>query len=557
MKRDQQIIYQTACNLIEMYQACMDDYLYIYDMKNDTYRISSQALERFSIPSTFFDNVIENHKKFVYPEDFELLQNDIRNIIKNKNTFHNLQYRWISSDKEPVWINCKGNIIWENDTPAFMIGCINEIGNQQAADNTSGLLGMINYHSTLTNLKESATGGFVLQLGLDDFREINDKLGSDYGDKILKHTSQCIKKCMYPGQYLFRGTSADFILIDLSGHDIGLAITQYHNIRQTIDAFIEDTHYEAVFTISGGIVPWETIKQLSSKELQKISDFSLSQSKRNGKNQYYIFSQKDYDSFVRRRELTRHIRQSINNNFDGFEIQLQPVYNFKKEAVFAAECLTRFHCKEIGTVMPSEFVPILEETGLIIPVGKWILHSALSIAHDIQTILPDFKIGINISYIQVMKSNIINEIINSVKKYNVSPNTIIIELTESGMLDAGYRVYKLWSKLREHDIQLALDDFGTGCSNLQYLYELRPDIIKIDRSFTQRALKNEYEYRLLSLLSDLVHEVNTKICIEGIEFEHEFVQIQKLSPDSCQGYFFGTSCSVQDFIDKFIIPKTA
>lgn len=203
-------------------------------------------------------------------------------------------------------------------------------------------------------------------------------------------------------------------------------------------------------------------------------------------------------------------------------------------------------------ISPAEFIPVLEETGLIIPLGRWILHQALQACQKVRQWIPDFQITVNVSYIQIMKSNIINEIVSAINEYDIPPSQVVIELTESGAIESDTHFSKIWDKLKANGIRLALDDFGTGYSNFQYLYDLQPDIIKIDRSFTAKALQNEYEYNLLNLMSGLVHNLDLKICIEGIETEDERNRMQELSPDYSQGFFFGRPCPFEQFIEQFV-----
>ncbi|MBE5878012.1 MAG: EAL domain-containing protein, partial [Lachnospiraceae bacterium] len=148
--------------------------------------------------------------------------------------------------------------------------------------------------------------------------------------------------------------------------------------------------------------------------------------------------------------------------------------------------------------------------------------------------------------------NIISEIIYAINTHNMDPANVIIELTESGELESDSRFTKLWSKLKDQGVQLALDDFGTGYSNFHYLNDLKPDIIKIDRSFTMKALQNDYEYNLLALMSGMVHKLNLKVCIEGIEYKEELQKMRQLFPDYCQGYYFGKPMEVEQFRDNFI-----
>lgn len=538
--------------IIDILHPCMDDYLYVYDFINDYYYISPQAVKRFALPSHQFHDVLASHKKFVYPVDLYDLQEDLALMTSGKKEFHNMQYRWLSTSGEPIWINCRGYIINENDKPSYMVGCINEIGVKQKADNVSGLLGITSLQSYLTDHSYSLSHGYLLRLGLDDFKEINEKLGSDYGDMILRRTAECISSCLKPGQMLFRAVADEFLLLDIQDDYTKNAVSLYKAIRQKIDEFVEANHYEAVFTISGGILPCKNMQGHSFSDIMKLSEFSLNEAKREGKNRSYIFQQADYDKFLRRRRITQLLRQSVNHNFEGFEAYLQPLFDATTNTLYGAESLMRFRTEEFGMVSPVEFIPLLEETGLIMPAGKWMLHESLDLCQKIQTAHPGFRISINISYIQVMKSNIINEIISAVTSHGISPSNVIIELTESGILESDTRITKLVSNLKDNGIRLALDDFGTGYSNFHYLNELKPDIIKIDRSFTLKALENDYEYQLLSLMSNMVHSLNLKMCIEGIETTDDLTKMNQLSPDYCQGFYFGKPCPYEEFKAQYL-----
>lgn len=343
-----------------------------------------------------------------------------------------------------------------------------------------------------------------------------------------------------------------FIILDLSGGDVEDAKLLYRKIRQTITNFVEENHYSAVFTISGGILECDRTTDCSYSMVMKLSEFALNEAKHQGKNRCYVFAQEDYEKFLRKKELAQILQQSVYQNFKGFEAYFQPLFFAETGKLYGAEALMRFQCDKYGMISPAEFIPILEETGLIIPAGRWIMHEALKACKRIQRYIPGFRININISYIQIMKSNIIHEVVAAISAYDISPSNVVLELTESGLLESDPRFSKLWMKLKEKGVHLALDDFGTGYSNFHYLYDLRPDIIKIDRSFTSKAMQNEYEYNLLSLMSGMVHNLDLKICVEGIETAEEQDRINLLSPDFAQGFYFGRPCPYQQFCDTFV-----
>ena len=540
------------CEAIDTLTPCMDDFVYVYDLVNDFYYISKLAVKRFCLPSNQFHNVIENHAKFVYPADIPMLQQDLEELVAGKKDFHDLLYRWISVDNDPIWINCRGYVVRHDSKPLYMLGCINEIGARQKADNVSGLLGVTSLKNSFLAEQTTPPDGYLLRLGIDNFKEINEKLGTDYGDLILKRTAECITACLLPGQKLFRAVADEYLIVNFSKRNTEEAIEQYKRIRQTIDTFVKENNYEVIYTISGGILKNEQLCGSSFSDAMKLSEFSLNEAKRHGKNCCYIFCEKDYEKFLRRRLLSQLLKRAVTHDFQGFEAYLQPLVDTDTNTIYGAESLMRFHTEEFGMVSPGEFIPLLEESGLIIPVGKWMLNEALCFCHEIQKIIPDFKISINISYVQVLKSNIIAEILNAVEYYHLPPSTVIIELTESGLVGSDQRITKLWARLKEKGICLALDDFGTGYSNFQYLNELKPDIIKIDRTFTTKAIANDYEFKLLSLMSNMAHSLKLRICVEGVENPSELTRMKELLPDYYQGYYFGRPCPFQEFQENFV-----
>ncbi len=546
------ITVQQLCQTIDLIHTCIDDYPYVYDLVNDYYYISPDAVKRFAMSSHSFHDVVENLRAFVYPSDFEALQKDLAEVLSGVKDTHNMQYRMMNTDGEPIWINCRGHLVTENGKPSYMVGCINEIGKRQKADNISGLLGESSLRSYLEEFSPFFPSGYLLRLGIDDFKGINEKLGVEYGDHILKKTAECISSCLYPGQQLYRLVADEFMILDFLGDGLEHAINLYKNVRTTIDQFVESNHYEAVFTISGGVLESSSLDDFSFGDIMKLSEYALNEAKRRGKNQCYSFVLEDYEQYLKRRHLKQIIRQAVCNNYEGFQAYFQPLFHADSHTLYGAETLMRFYTPEYGMVSPGDFIPILEETGLIIPLGRWILHQALFACKHIQQWIPDFQINVNVSYIQIMKSNIISEIVSAAEQYEIHPSRVVIEITESGKLESDVHFSKIWDKLKSNGIRLALDDFGTGYSNFHYLNDLQPDVIKIDRSFTAKAMVNEYEYNLLSLMSGLVHDLKLKICIEGIETEEEHNRMLDLKPDYSQGFYYGRPCPLIDFIEQFV-----
>lgn len=540
-------------NLLDILDPSMDDFLYLYDVKQDYFCISPSAVERFYMEKNHFYDVEEHLRRIVYSADFEMLEKELLQVLSEEKTFHNAQYRWLGRDGNAVWINCRGQLTWDDDgNPEYLIGCINEIGKAQKADNISGLLGESGLQQEINRLRSGRLTGFLMRLGIDNFREINESKGIEYGDMILRKTAECIQSLLAPGQKLYRIVGDEFAIMDLTGRTARDARGLYYNIRWKIDRFIEESGYEVFFTLSAGILELDEMQNQEYDNLSMISEFTLAEAKKRGKNQSYTFKNNDYDIFRRKRRLIHVMRQSVNNGFAGFEAYFQPIMNINAGKLANAETLLRYKTEEFGWVSPVEFIPLLEESGLIIPVGRWVIRQAMAACKQIRVSIPNFCISVNVSTIQILKSNVLGDIQEGLREYDLSPSGISVELTESGFMETDEYYMRFFNGLKDTGIKMALDDFGTGYSNFNYLYNLNPDTIKIDRSFTLKAMENDYEYGLLKHMVDMAHSVNLKMCIEGIETEEELKRVNEMGSDYIQGFFFGSPCSFDAFVAQHV-----
>lgn len=543
---------------VEIISPNMDNYLFCCDFEEDCFYIAQNALERFALPAAEFNKSLEVISGVIYPEDFPRVISDLRNLRSGASEEHDMKYRWIDKEGKIVWINCRAEIVVdEANEKKYIVGSLNEIGRKQMADNISGLLGESSFYAELDRDDYEKLQGYILRVGIDNFKEINENRGILYGDMILQRTAECIRKAILPGQKLYRLVADEFAIVDTTGRELDSAKTVYRKIAEEIRQFIVDNQYEVFFTVSGGIVELDAVRKQKFDHLMKISEFALNQAKENGRNQYWIFDQEEYDSFRHKRWLIQVMRKAINRGYAGFEAYYQPIVNIDSKAVTGAETLMRFRTGDGTMISPGEFIPLLEESGLIVPVGRWILYQALEACKKIREIVPEFRISVNVSYIQVLKSDILGDIKDALALYDLPAESLMVELTESGLLEDNMRFRRFCEGMREKGVLLALDDFGTGYSNFHYLYSLNPYTIKIDRSFTIKAIMNENEYNLLRHMVEMTHGIELKLCIEGIETEPELEKICSIKPDYIQGYYFGKPCPFSDFMTAHILTKGA
>ena len=548
-----------AEELIELFAPCMDDYLYIIDLQKNTFKISQAAVDRFMMSGNSFDDAVNSFQYFVYKEDRSMIAEDLQCIIEGKEKDHNLYYRWLDKSGMPVWINCRGKVIDDKDgKPHYLIGCVNEIGDTQRADNVSGLLGEKELHSYISSHIKDSSSEYLIHIGIDGFNAINGTLGVNYGNYVLKNVADCINSCLSDNQKLYHIVADEYMIIDLESHTKDDVMLLQRKICKKIEEFIISEKYKVVFTISTGIIYAKMLLKYYD-EYRKIAVFSLKQAKSMGGNGVYFFEKEDYELFLRKEKIKSELRNAVANGFEGFDVYYQPIMDCDSGHMIGAEALMRFSMyqdKKKEPVSPVEFIPLLEETGLILPAGRYVLDKAVSMCHEMRQYIPEFKINVNISYIQMVKSDIWKDILSSIKQYDLPPECLCAELTESGYTDMTPYFYKLRKKFEEKNIQFVLDDFGTGYSNLHCIVNMKPNYVKLDNNFTAKAMSNARDFELLKKIVEMVHSVDIRICIEGIEKEEWYQKLKEIHVDYLQGYLFGKPCEKNQFLNNFIFHCT-
>ncbi len=547
-----QEIFLTLRTLLRKFADCMNDYLYICDLTKDIYYISEAASRRFALPSSTFTNVAETFKTFVYAEDQPVLLKELDEMAEGVRDEHNLSYRWLNRSRQPVWINCQGRVIrGRNDKPLFIVGCINEIGVRQLADNVSGLLGESAFEKQYDEKCRQGFKGYLLRVGVDEFREINEQYGDRCGDFVLRSTALSMQEVISSSQQLFRLSGDEFIVVEYDRAKPQQAQELYDKIRASIDALIRDMNYDVIFTISAGVVGAEALDGCNYNGAMKRTQFALGRAKNLGRNQCYVFQHTDYEKSLRRTMILQEMKRSIKNNFVGFDVYYQPIVNAKTGELYAAEALMRYTRESGEPISPVEFIPVLEKSALIVPVGQWLIQKSFELCQKFRRHDKDFKVSINLSAVQFQKSGIHQDLQDAMDRNGLDYNACILEMTESQLLENNQLIHRLWNQMGQKGFVIAVDDFGTGYSNFSNISTMNPNLIKLDRSFTVRALRSQFDYMLMKSIITLSHELGLVVCVEGVETKEETEYIKKLQPDFLQGYYYGKPVPEELFLETF------
>ena len=539
---------------------CTDDYLFVLDFVKDECMISSNVLKKFPYKSSHFKNTGEVMKGVCHPGDYDTLMRDLFDIKEGRADAWNVEYRWIGRDGNSYWVRCRGRLVFgESEKPRYMIGCVTELGRKNVIDSLTGLYREVKLSSDLVLLQAKEDGiAFLLQIGIDNFREINEKYGKRFGDQVLIDVCSCIKQCVSEDDIVYRmGGDEMLVLVRKSESGEDPAKELYQRIRRTVDKAIFEGGYQHFYTISGGSAYYESMTEENPLKILEKTEFALHQAKEKGKNTYVRYEKKEYEDFIAKLDLQERLRQSVDAGYKGFELYYQPIVNVKEKKILGAEALLRWRDDVLGMLSPGVFIPLLEDSGLIIPVGRWIIRTALAQCQKWQEKEPDFRVNINISAIQIRKSNLISDIEKYMEELGFDRKNVMFEVTESGELEDGGSTAGVLQNFQRKRLNLGIDDFGTGYSNLKYIKDMMFDLVKIDQSFIRNIKNSQYDYLVVKQFTELAHSLNLKVCYEGVETEEDLKCVLGLNPDYLQGFYFARPVPRDEFTERYLCRKFA
>lgn len=541
-------------SVIEIMQQSSDAYMFILDLSADTYILSEKATKRFPFHTTVIENCTDTLKKVIHPSDYGLVAADLEKCRSGEKDAHALEYRWMDRMNRIVWVSCRGTVVTGAENHRLLIGTVSELGKKAKADNVTGLRREAGFRLDMESLlKENPdTIHYMMRVGIDNFKEINEKEGIEAGDEVLRELAECILKTVDEKTRVYRLVADEFMVVDE-----GQAVRQepravYRQIQQAIAAMAKRKEYSRFYTVSAGVLEG-AFADRTVEEIMRYTEFALNEAKRGGRNQMSLFQQADYDVYLRKLDIRKALRQDINHDFRGFEVYYQPIVSVKDDfKLVGAEALLRWKNDRYENMSPAAFIPILEESGLIIPVGRYVLWEAAKRCKKWQQYIPEFHINVNLSYVQLHRSDLMRDVEKCVQEVGLDPESLVLELTESGYVETNERIKELFRDLKAKNIDLALDDFGTGYSNMRYLKEIDFRTVKIDRSFVAQALQNDYDYNIISHIIDMVHSLGSAVCMEGIEEKEELSRMMAVKPDMIQGYYFGKPAPADRFEKDFL-----
>ena len=390
----------------------------------------------------------------------------------------------------------------------------------------------------------------VLFLDLDDFKDVNDSLGHAAGDEVLGEVARRLSDCMRPIDTAARLGGDEFAILLRDTESELHSIEVASRVMAAVKAPIALTGRDVTLAVSIGIAfaDQHMVTSGDTDEVLRNADVAMYMAKEHGKDNYQLFNAEIHARAVARMELKAELQRALDAG--EFTLRYQPIIDLERGDMAGMEALARWEHPQRGTLAPTEFVPLLEETGLIVQVGRSILSEACGWASRMQEECPrdpPLSMAVNVSARQLQRPEFIDEVAAALQETGIVPSSLTLELTESVMMqDMEVSLIRL-EALRELGVKLAIDDFGTGYSSLNYVRELPVDILKIDRSFLSDT--NPQVEQMTASIVELARIFNLKAVAEGIETSDQVSRLQGIHCDYGQGFHFARPLSAEEVLE--------
>jgi diguanylate cyclase (GGDEF)-like protein/PAS domain S-box-containing protein len=376
----------------------------------------------------------------------------------------------------------------------------------------------------------------VLFLDLDGFKHINDSLGHPAGDRLLQSVAKRLVGCVRGADTVSRQGGDEFVVLLSEVEQAEDAAVTARRMLQTVAEAHSVDHHDLHVTTSIGVSVYPD-DGLDAETLIKNADTAMYQAKENGRQSYQFFKPAMNVRAVERQSIEESLRRALER--DEFMVHYQPKVNLRTGDITGAEALIRWQHPVRGLVPPSDFIPIAEDCGLIVPIGNWVLSQACKQARVwMDAGLPVFTMAVNISAMEFRDENFLDGVFAILKKTGLDPSSLELELTESVLMKRAETTESILKTLRSKGVQLAVDDFGTGYSSLSYLRKFSIDALKIDQSFIRQITTAPDETTIVTAVISMGRSLKLRVIAEGVETQEELAFLQAHHCDEAQGYYF-------------------
>ncbi len=497
------------------------------------------------------------------PEEYKNIDAVLQRALKGETSDFELTFMRKDGQRFPVIVS-PSVVKDRNGNILSYIATVKDISERKLAEKKierlayhDQLTGLPNRALLLDRLKQAQVTserhgwiGALLFIDIDNFKNLNDTLGHDTGDQLLKEVANRLESCVREGDTVARLGGDEFVvmLLELDEEEMEAA-AQTESIGDKILALLRQPYQLGSHlyhcTASIGITLFHKSLQ-TMEELMKQADITMYQSKKAGRNTLRFFDRRMQESINARMRMENELRRALSEN--QFELHYQIQINSAHQAL-GGEALIRWNHPERGMIYPEQFIPLTEETGLILPIGQWVLEAACAQLGkwQQQQLTKNLTLSVNVSARQFREPDFVSQIQAMMARHAINPMKLKLELTESLLQEDIDETISTMNALNELGVRFSLDDFGTGYSSLQYLKRLPLEQIKIDRSFVHDIATNASDKAIVYTIIAMAQGLNLNVIAEGVEVEEQRELLLNRSCTNYQGYLFGKPVPIEQF----------
>jgi diguanylate cyclase (GGDEF)-like protein/PAS domain S-box-containing protein len=502
-------------------------------------------------------------------DERESLQAELDRLLRGVEPMSRIELRMRCADGFEIWTML--HIVVQRDAAGDPLYCIMQIADITETKNSQQTMERLAFYDTLTDLANRRLfnerlsravelchrehhRAALLYLDLDQFKRVNDTLGHDSGDLLLREVATRLLNCVRAVDTVAR-TGGDEFSILLGNVDSPMTAADVaRRILAALRAPIHIAGHDLVVTTSIGItlIPDDGTEPT---RLLKNADLAMYRAKEQGRNNYQYYSEELNLHATRRLRTEHELRLALERG--EFRLHYQPVVRAADRTLVGFECLLRWEHPEFGLLAPGEFIPIAEESGVIIDIGHWIIEEACLAARELVRLAGrPLLIGVNVSPRQFRDARLVQTVDDSLRRTHLDPGCIEFEITETMLMHDIETTSAMVRRLADLGVRVAIDDFGTGYSSLNYLRKFPISTVKVDRSFIRDIPANSDDMAITAAVIAMAHKLNVQVVAEGVETEAQLAYLVEHRCDFAQGYLFGRALDFQA-TTELLAPSTA
>ena len=522
---------------------------YDFELATNTNVWSDQLYRIYGREPQSFNASYEIFLSMLHPDDREHVL-EVHQHALQTNSAYEMEERVVWPDGQVRTLASWGEVVADAEgRPLRMVGICWDITERKTMEEqlVHGAL-----HDTLTHLPnrnliadrlEVAVGALgrrdlplgLMLLDIDRFKVVNDSLGHEVGDRVLVEMGARLAAAVRPGDTVGRFGGDEFVVICEELTSAGEALGIAQRVQEAMGQPIVVDGNELVLSISTGIA-LATDPATPPGSLLRDADSAMHHAKRSGRARSVVFVDEMRDQALGRLETETQLRRAIAEG--QLRVHYQPILGLRSRTVTAVEALVRWQHPTRGMVPPSDFIPIAEETGLIVPLGEWVREEACQQLTAWNVLMPDLTVSVNLSGVQITQPDIVSRIAAVIDRTGVDPSRVALEITESVLMRDAEDTLSVLRALKDLGVKLHVDDFGTGYSSLSYLKRFPVDALKVDRSFVDGLAADPEDIAIVAAIVGLAHSLGMETIAEGVETTAQLEALESLGCESAQGFLF-------------------